>query len=157
MSETEEAQEANKSVLEQMKDFLDRKDAAKKDLKDYKKANPKPKQTEQDPEEETKQAPQKAEQESHKYDEPKTYLQEFEDKLVKDFNLTVKIDSYGWHQLFFQTFKVFELVPRKGFRFGVYREDPAQDNKWKCFRVEKDEDETQHYEFAKEFCKINSE
>ena len=152
MNEEEDAREANKSVTESMFDFMKRKEAAKihnqQVFKEMKK-NPQP--PIQPPINTSTVKPVTASK------EPLSPLRKFEEKLVKDFGLTVKIDKYEWHQLFYKEFKVFELVPRKGFRFGVYREDPEQNNKWKCFRVETDEDETRHYAFAKEFIELNSQ
>jgi len=146
MEEVKDAQEANKTILEEMQSLIKRKEAAELEHSSYRK-----------PKYEDKQKPKITIQTSKMETTPKSYLQAFEDKLVKDFGLTVKIDSYGWHQLYYKTFKVFELVPRKGFRFGVYREDPEQDNKWKCFRVTSDDDQNIHYAFASEFVKINSQ
>jgi uncharacterized protein (DUF2267 family) len=154
MKEEDNSREANKSVLEQMQDLLKKKDAAKinnqivfKEMKKEQlaaeKLNPQPTKPAQTSKVNT--VPKEAE----------GYLERFEKRLVHDFNLRVNIDKYGWHQLFFGDFKVFELVPRKGFWYGVYREDPEQDNKWKCFRVTNDQDEAVNYAYCKEFVEIN--
>ena len=149
--EEDEAREANKSVLEQMQDMIKRKEAAKinnaqvfKEMKKQQKAEPPKKPTQ---ESKVSAAPASAE----------GYLERFEKRLVTDFNLRVNVDKYGWHQLFFGNFKVFELVPRKGFWYGVYREDPDQDYKWRCFRVTSDEDELMNYAYCKEFVELNKQ
>ena len=140
--EAEIAKEANKSVLDEMNDLQARKVTAKESLKAFKADSSVPEGTA------------KAPREAPVRDTAK--LDAFKSRLIKDFGLNEKVDSHGCVQMKLKSFNVLKLLPRKGW-YGVWREDPAQDNKVHSFRVTSDEDEQTHYEFVKDFVKVNSE
>jgi len=198
-TEAVEAEEANKSVLEQAAEFHERKEEAEEDLKKYKKEKKKTEKKEEkkaakeadkessaeegnviptiegvpEPEQPVEEAP-KEETPPEPIEEPKeevpiekpakarpvrdvTKLNVFKDKVVKDFGLTETTDNNGCSVLKFDGFLVCKLLPRTNCFFGVWREDPAEDNKWKAFRVYSEEDEQTTYDHIKEFVKVNTE
>jgi len=139
--EAEMAKEANKSVVDEMVDFQERKEKAKDSVKAFKADKSVPEGTP------------KAPREPLVRDTSK--LDAFKSKLISEFGLTEKTDSHGCIQLKFKNFNVIKLLPRKG-RFGVWREDPDQENKVHSFKVISEEDEASHYEFVKAFVEANN-
>jgi hypothetical protein len=140
--EAEIAKEANKSVLESMKDMEERKEKAKESIKAFKADTSVPEGTPKAPREPTVR--------------DTARMDTFKSKLIKDFGLNEKVDSHGCVQLKLKNFNVLKLLPRKGW-YGVWREDPSQDNKTHAFRVASESDEQTHYEFVKDFVKANTE
>ena len=140
--EAEVAKEANKTILDEMNDLEARKVKAKESLKAFKADASVPEGTPKAPREPTVR--------------DTAQLNAFKSKLIKDFGLNEKIDSHGCVQLKLKNFNVLKLLPRKGW-YGVWREDPAQDNKTHAFRVASESDEQVHYEFVKDFVKANTE
>jgi len=138
--EAEMAREANKTALEEMQDMEARKEKAKESIKAFKADKSVPEGTAKAPRE----APVR----------DTARLDAFKTRLVNDFGLVEKTDSHGCVQLKVKNTNVLKLLPRKGW-YGVWREDPAQDNKVHSFRVNSGEDEQTHYEFVKSFVQAN--
>jgi len=134
--EAEMAKEANKSVVEEMAEFQERKEAAKETVKAFKadKSVPEGKPQKDAPIRDT------------------AHLDAFKTKLTNDFGLVEKTDSHGCVQLKLKNKNVIKLLPRKGW-YGVWR---ADGDKAKAFRVASQEDEDSHYAFVQEFVKSNS-
>ena len=86
-----------------------------------------------------------------------TYLNDFKGKVMKEFNLTDRVDGVGHHCLYYNGLLIAKLLPRKKGWYGVCREVPEKDNIWKAFRVYNTDDETIHYNHIKELVRINSQ
>jgi len=84
-------------------------------------------------------------------------LNAFKDKITKEFGLTEKIDVHGCFALYYNEFIILKLLPRKNCRFGVWREVPENENKWKAFRIKTDEEEQETIDHIKLFIKTNAE
>jgi len=87
-----------------------------------------------------------------------THFNAFKDKVIKDFNLTCKVDSANHHCLYYKKYLVAKLLPRKKWRFGIWREYTEDGTNWltKAFRVRKQEEEQEHYDYIKNFIEVNS-
>jgi len=83
-------------------------------------------------------------------------LNTFKDKIIKEFGLTEKIDVHGCYGLYYNDYIVLKLLPRKNCRFGVWREVPEKDNKWRAFRINTDEEEQKVINHIKLFIETNS-
>ena len=79
----------------------------------------------------------------------------FKDKLVKDFGLTASVEKSGNTILKYNGFLMIKLLPRRCCRFGVCREIPEQDNIWKAFRINTDEEQEQVYNHVKKLVEVN--
>ena len=86
-----------------------------------------------------------------------TKLNAFKEKITKEFGLSEKIDSNGCITLYYKEMIVLKLLPRKNCRFGVWREEPEEDNKWKAFRINTDAEEQQTVDHIKLFIDANVE
>jgi len=84
-------------------------------------------------------------------------LRAFMDKICKDFNVTTAPDGEDCWKVKFDEFPVLKLLSRANCWFGVWREDPTEDNKWRAFRVWSEKEEQETYEHIKEFIRINKE
>jgi len=107
-------------------------------------------QREQEKEQHPKPAPKKTEIDM-------SHFNAFKEKIIKDFELTSKVDSAGHHLMYYKDFLVVKLLPRKNWWYGICREVPEQDNIWKAFRIHNAKEEQPHYEHIKKFVEINSQ
>ena len=164
--------------MEQAADFHKRKEEAKADLKEYKKEKKKEEKKEEKkkekeevkevsteeeiakptevPKEESKPEPVEV-KERPKPKRDVTKLNAFKEKVIKEFGLTESLDANGCTALKFEGFLIMKLLPRANCWYGVWREDPAEGNKWRAFRVWSEKEETETYNHIKEFVKVNSE
>ena len=139
---TSHVEEFHKKKLEiEEKKKAEKEQEAKENKKSDKK--PKPKPVEQPPEKPTTPT------------DP-TPLEQFRDKLIKDFGITAKVEpSSGNTILRYNGFLMIKLLPRKCCRFGVCREVPEEDNAWKAFRINTDEEVEEVYNHVKKLVEIN--
>lgn len=84
-------------------------------------------------------------------------MNNFKDKITKEFGLTERLDSNGCSGMYYNDFLVLKLLPRKNCWYGVWREVPEDGNKWRTFRVTNPDEENIHYEHIRQFVKTNSE
>ena len=82
-------------------------------------------------------------------------LDEFKLKIVNEFGLSSSVDSHGCFKIKYNNHLILKLLPRKNCRFGVWREIPEEDNKWKAQRIKTDEEEETIINHIKEFIKVN--
>lgn len=136
--EAEDVQPEPKDTESEILAFHERKEQADKDLKEIKVQNNKE-------EKKVKPKPEIAPQ-----------LEQFRDKLVKDFGVVAKVEpSSGNTILRYNNFLIIKLLPRKNCRFGVCREVPEEDNKWKAFRIKTEDEETAVYNHVKKLVELN--
>ena len=83
-------------------------------------------------------------------------LNAFKDKVIKEFGLEEKVDNHGCSGLYYKGFIVLKLLPRKNCWYGVWREVPKDDNKWRAFRVKDEQGEKETYDHIKLFIQTNS-
>jgi len=86
-----------------------------------------------------------------------TKLNNFKSKIIKEFGLTESMDSNGCYVMKYDGLLVFKLLPRKNCWYGVWREVPEDNNKWRAMRVYNEDDEQTHYNHIKLFIEANKE
>ena len=140
-TEADEAQEANKSVTEQLADFKEEKEKSIEERTTTPKTEPIESKTT-----ETKPKGDPAKREA------------FIKKLTDHFGLESTPDQHGCCQLRMKEkgFLIIKVLPRHNCWYGVYREVPENDNKWKAFRIKTQEEEDIVYNHVKTFIKFNS-
>ena len=136
--EAEDTQPEKPDLQKEVIAFQERKEQAQADLKKIKVENSK---------EEKKVKPKP---------EVSPLLEQFRDKLIKDFGVVAKVEpSSGNTILRYNKFLIVKLLPRKNCRFGICREVPEEDNKWKAFRIKTDAEETSVYNHVKKLVELN--
>jgi len=100
-------------------------------------------------------------QEEVKKEKPKrnidlTKLNTFKTKLKEHFGLKEKEDKHGCYALYYNRYILIKLLPRKNCWYGVWKEMPEENNKWRAIRVYSQEDEDAVYDHVKKLVEINS-
>lgn len=148
-TEAEMAEEANKTITQEVTEFRERKEEADAEVKKAK-TELKRKET-KEKKEETK--------EDFLAKSNTVKLDAFIERLKADFNVQVnptKNNSNEFH-VKFDNFLICGLMPRNKQWYGIWREVAEEKNKWKAIKVCNQKDEEFEYGYIKEFIKINSE
>jgi len=134
-AEAEMAKDASKTITEEVLEFQEHKKEVEEQNKEESKKKAKPKRN-----------------------IDLTKLNEFKDKIKKEFALTEEVDSNGCPVLYYKdtTPYILKLLPRKNCWYGVYREVPEEDNKRRAFRVNSEQDEKKHYDFIEKIITVNN-
>ena len=136
--EAEDTQPEAPDLQKEVAEFHERKEVADAEIKKIKTQN------------------NKAEKKVKPKPEVSPSLEQFRDKLVKDFGIVAKVEpSSGNTILRYNKFLIIKLLPRKNCRFGICREVPEEDNKWKAFRIKTEDEETAVYNHVKKLVELN--